>query len=174
MRGIEFARPLAVLAPSGDEVSILGKLHDAVIGPNSMPIGNVNISIGCHDDGADRAQEFLPIAGHARLAQNHQNVARVTKLNEIGALAVPRNLIAGPDVTVAVHVQAVRNRELVRTDSGFESPGGTEFDERRDFRICAFLRSATLENPDALAVTVINLDLDGLTQCAPSQSGPVT
>src|SRR5262245_47137967 len=101
MGGIEFAWPLAVLAPSRDEVPILGELHDAVIGPNSMSIGDVNISVGCRDDGADRAEEFLPSAG---FAQNHQYFALATKLDEIGALAVSRNLIAGPDVAVAVHV----------------------------------------------------------------------
>src|SRR5215475_4533133 len=73
MRSIEVALPLAVPAPCCDEFSILGKLHDTVIGPNAMPVGYVNISIGCYDDGADGAEEFAAVAWHARLAQDHQH-----------------------------------------------------------------------------------------------------
>src|SRR5215831_390809 len=166
MRCIEFTRRLTVLAPCRDEVSVLGKLNNAVIGSGAMPIGDIDVSIGRDDHGADRAQEVATITGHAGLTQDHQHVAVGTELDKIGTFAVPRNLVARPNVAVAVHIQTVRNSEFVGAERLFEHTGGAELQEWRDVRISAFVRFTTLEHPDALAVTMIHLDLDSLPKFA--------
>src|SRR5262249_61966961 len=112
-------------------------------------------------DRATRTQIAGSVAGHSRLAQNHQDLAVGSKLDEISALAVPGDLVAAPHIALAVDVEPVRNGELVRADRRLKFARGIELLHRRDRRVRAFPRPATGEYPDALAIAVIDLDLDG-------------
>src|SRR5262249_55507596 len=161
VRRLEFARPLAALAPRGDECPVLGELDDTIVGALAVPIGDIDVAVGRDHDRAARAQIAGSVAGHSRLAQNHQHLAVGSKLDEIRALAVPGDLVAAPDIAVAVDVETVRNRELVRADRRLKFARGIELLHRRERRIRAFPRSPTVEYPDALAIAVIDLDLDG-------------
>src|SRR5262249_16038329 len=157
---IEFARSLAVLAPRGDELSVLGELDDAVIGPGAVPIGEVDFAVGRDHDRASASQIAGAVAGHSRLAQNHQFLAVGSKLDEISALAVPGDLVAAPHIAFAVYEETVRNRERARADRLLQFARGIELLHRRERRIRAFARPATVEHPDALAIAVIDLDFD--------------
>src|SRR5262245_65989614 len=86
MRRVEFACRLAMLSPRYDERSILSELHDAVIGAGAMSIDDIDVSVGRHHDGADSAQIARAVAGHARLAQNHQKMVVWAELNQVIAL----------------------------------------------------------------------------------------
>src|SRR6266446_7523659 len=77
------------------------------------------------------------------------------------ALAVPGDLVAAPHIAFAVYIETVRNREHARADRLLKFARGIELLHRRKRRIRAFGRPATIEYPDALAVAVIDLDLDG-------------
>src|SRR5262245_55917869 len=128
-----------------------------------MPIYDIDVSVERHHDGADSAQIARALA---RLAQNHQNLAVWAELDQIGALAVLCDLITGPDIAVAVDVKAVRDGELIRAESLLEGARSRKLDNRCNGRMGAFLRSAPLEHPDALAVAMVDLHLDGLSEFA--------
>src|SRR5262249_13816666 len=129
-------------------------------------IDDINVSVRRHHDGADSAEIARAVAGHARLAKNHKNLAVWAELDQVGALAVLCDLIAGPDIAVAVDVKAVRDGELIRAESLLERARSRKLDNRCDGRVRAFLRSAPLEHPDALAVAMVDLHLDGLSEFA--------
>src|SRR5262245_38131417 len=164
VRRVEFARPLAVLAPRGDECPVLGELDDAVVGPFAVPIDDVDFAVGRDHDRATRTQIAGTVAGHSRLAQNHQYLAVGGKLDEISALTVPGDLVAAPHIAFAVYIETVRNGELVCADRLLKLAGGIELHDRRDCRIRALSPATTLEHPDALAIAVIDLDLDGRSE----------
>src|SRR5262249_38773555 len=109
VRRIEFARPLAMLAPRGDELPFLGELDDAVVGPFAVPIGDIDFAIGSDHDRATRTQIAGIVAGHSRFAQNHQHLAVGSKLDEISAFAVPGDLVAAPHIALTVYIETVRN-----------------------------------------------------------------
>jgi hypothetical protein len=81
-----------------------------------VPIDDIDFAIGRNHDRATRTQIAGTVARHSRLAQNHQYLAVGGKLDEISALAVPGDLVAAPHVALAVYIETVRNRELVRAD----------------------------------------------------------
>src|SRR5262249_2434611 len=164
VRRVELTGRLAVLAPGSDENPILGIFHDAVISPGAVPIGDIDFAVGRDHDRATRSQIAGTVAGHSRLAQNHQHLAVGSKLDEISALAVPGDLVAAPHIALAVYIETVRNRELVRADRLLKFAQGIELLHRRKRRIRAFGRPATVEHPDALAIVVIDLDLDGCSK----------
>src|SRR5215468_10961171 len=164
VRRVEFARTLAVLAPRGDECPVLGELDDAVVGPGAVPVRDIDVAVGRDHDRATGSQIAGTVAGHSRLAQNHQHLAVGSKLDEIGALAVPGDLVAAPHIALAVYIETVRNRELVRADRLLKFARRIELLHRRERRIRAFGRPATVEHPDALAIAVIDLDLDGRSE----------
>src|SRR5262249_1646910 len=116
VRRVEFARPLAVLAPRGDECPVLGELDDAVVGPFALPIDDIDFAARRDHDRATRTQIAGSVAGHSRLAQNHQHLAVGSKLDDISALAVPGDLVAAPHIALVVYIETVRNRELIRAD----------------------------------------------------------
>src|SRR5262249_44305643 len=116
VRRVEFARSLAVLAPRGDELSVLGELDDAVISSVAVPVGDVDFAVGRDHVPATRSQIAETVAWHSRLAQNHQCLAVGSKLDEIGALAVPGDLVAAPHIAFSVYKESVRNRERARAD----------------------------------------------------------
>src|SRR5262249_3715242 len=111
VRRVEFAWSLAVFAPRGDELSVFGELDDAVIGPVAVPVGEVDFAVARDYDRATRSQIAGTVAGHSRFAQNHQYLAVGSKLDEIGALAVPGDLVAAPHIAFVVYKETVRNRE---------------------------------------------------------------
>jgi hypothetical protein len=116
VRRVEFARPLAVLAPRGDELPVLGEFDNAVIGPLAVPIGDIDFAVGRDHDRAPRSQIAGTVARHSRLAQNHQYLTVGSKLDEISALTVPGDLVAAPHIALAVYVETVRDRKHVRAD----------------------------------------------------------
>src|SRR5262249_61685554 len=136
-RRLEFARPLAVLAPRGDECPVLGELDDTIVRALAVPIDDIDVAVGRDHDCAARAQIAESVAGHSRLAQNHQHFAVGSKLDEISALAVPGDLVAAPHIAVAVDVETVRNPGLVRADRLLKFPRGIELLDRRERRIRA-------------------------------------
>src|SRR5262249_55877603 len=164
LRRVRLAPPLAVLAPGSDEIPILGELDDAVIGPGAVPIGDIDVPVGRDHDRTTRSQIAGTVTGHSRLAQSHQHLAVGSKLDEIGALAVPGDLVAAPHIALAVYIETVRNREHVRADRLLKFARGIKLLHRRERRIRAFGRPATVEHPDALAIAVIDLDLDGRSE----------
>src|SRR5262245_3085396 len=137
VRRLEFARPLAVLAPRGDECPVLGELDDAVVGPLAVPIDDIDFAIGRDHDRAARAQITGTVAGHSRLAQNHQHLAVGSKLDEISALAVPGDLVAAPHIALAIDVEPVRHRELVRADTRLKFATDIALIQRRERRLRA-------------------------------------
>ena len=68
MRRVEVPCSFAVFAPCRDEFPILGELHNAVIGPCAMPVGDEDVASGRDDDRAPRRQMFRAVTGHSRLA----------------------------------------------------------------------------------------------------------
>src|SRR5262249_9582690 len=150
VRRVEFARSLAVFAPRGDELSVLGELDDPVIGPGAVPIGDVDFAVGRDHDRAGPRQIAGAVAGQSRPAQNHQFLAVGSKLDEISALAVLGDLVAAPHIAFAIDKETVRNRERARADRLLKFAGGIELLDRRERRIRAFVRPATVEYPDAL------------------------
>src|ERR1700756_2799397 len=56
VRRLEFARPLAVLAPRGDECPVLGELDDTIVGALAVPIDDIDVAVGRDHDRAARAQ----------------------------------------------------------------------------------------------------------------------
>jgi hypothetical protein len=129
-----------------------------------MAIGDIDFAVGRDHDRATRTQIAGTVAGHSRLAQNHQHLAVGSKLDEISALAVPGDLIAAPRIALAVYIEAVRNRELVRADRLLKFARGIELLHRLERRIRTFGRSTAVEHPDALAIAMIDLDLDGRSE----------
>src|SRR5262249_37757403 len=136
--------------PTGDECPVFGELDDAVISPVAVPIADIDVAVGCDNDRATRSQIAGTVAGHSRLAQSHQHLAVGSKPDEIGPLAVPGDLVAAPRIALAVHIETMRNREYVRADRLLKFARGIELLHRREGRIRAFPRSATVEHPDAL------------------------
>src|SRR5262249_54279669 len=94
--------------------------------PGAVPIGDIDVPVGRDHDRATRSQIARTVAGHSWLAQNHQHLAVGSKLDEIGALAVPGDLVAAPHIALAVYIETVRNRELVRADRLLKFARGIE------------------------------------------------
>src|SRR5215510_8791476 len=134
------------------------------LGRPNWPIDDIDVAVGRDHDRAARAQITGTVAGHSRLAQNHQHLAVGSKLDEISALAVPGDLVAAPHIALAIDVEPVRNREFVRADRRLKFAQGIELLHGRERRVRAFPRPATVEYPYALAIAVIDLDLDGRTE----------
>jgi len=80
--------------------------------PGAVPIDDIDFVVGRDHDRATRSQITGTVAGHSRLAQNHQSLAVGSKLDEISALAVPGDLVAAPHIALAVYVE---NRAEPRT-----------------------------------------------------------
>src|SRR5262249_86454 len=133
VRRIEFAQPLAVLAPRGDELPVLREFDDAVIGPGAVPIGDIDFAVGRDDDSATRSQMAGTLAGHSRLVQNPQYLTVGGKLDKISALTLSGDLVAAPHLDVAaphiafaVDIETVRNGEHARADRLLKFARGIE------------------------------------------------
>ena len=159
MRRVELARRLAVLAPGLDELAVLGELHDAVVGVAAVAVGDIDVAVGRDRDVARPIERVLAVAGHAGLAERHQDLAVRAELDDDSALAVLAALVGHPDVALAVDAEAMREVEHAAAEALHEFAGRIELHDRRDSRLSAVVRAAAVEDPDALAVA-IDLDAD--------------
>src|SRR6516165_858096 len=156
--------PLPCLPHAVMNVPSLENLTMRSLVPASWTSATQIFAVGRDHDRATRTQIAGTVAGHSRLAQNHQYLAVGGKLDEIGTLAVPGDLVAAPHIALAVYIETVRNREHVRADRLLKFARRIELLHRRERRIRAFGRAATVEDPDALAIAVIDLDFDGCSE----------
>src|SRR5262249_47569395 len=155
---------LAMLAPRRDEFPVLGEFHDAVVAGSAMAVGDIDVAIGRDDDTARPVQEAGTVAGHSGLTQGHQHLALRAEFDNHVALAVLRALVGYPHIALVVDIKAMRLVEHVGAERPDELAGGIELLDRWNHRIGAVVRCATVEHPNALAVAVINLHLDGLAK----------
>ena len=157
---IDLALRFAMLAPGRHERPVLRELDDAVVGPGAVPVGDIEVAVGRDHDGTHAAQIARSVARHPGLADRHQHLAVRAELEQVGALAVLGDLIAGPDTAVVVDIERMRDGEQAGANRPLELAGRIEPHERRQRRVGAFARPATVEHPYALAVAVIDLNLD--------------
>ena len=87
------ARRLAVLAPCRDQCPVLGEFHDAIVGADAVAVADIDVAVGRDDDGAGAAQLARRVAWHSGLADRHQHLTARAELDQIGALAILRELI---------------------------------------------------------------------------------
>src|SRR5439155_1200645 len=74
-RRAELARTFAVLAPSLDELAVLGELDDTVVGRPAVAVRDIDVAVRRDRDVARPVERVLAVARHARLADRHQDLA---------------------------------------------------------------------------------------------------
>src|SRR5215468_1411247 len=124
-----------MLAPRGDELAVLSEFHDAVIGGSAVTVGDVDVAIGRNNDAARPIQKGGAIAGHSGFAQGHQDLTLRAEFDQHGALAVLRPLIARPDISLTVDIEAVWEVERAAAECPDELAAGIKFLDRRNHGI---------------------------------------
>src|SRR5262245_17729662 len=161
MQRIELALTLAVLAEGQELLAGLVELDDAVIGVPAMAVADKNVAVAPNHDAACAVEVALGVAGHALMAERHQHLARGAELDDDAALAVPDLIVRPPHTAFIVDKEAVRRNEHVGAEAPHELAGLIELLDRVAVRLLA-----AVEHPNALAVAVVDLDLDGPAELA--------
>ena len=117
MRRVELAGGDAFLAPTLDELAVLGEFHDARVGFSAMSVGDKNIAVGRDDDIGGRVESVLAVAGESRLAERQQYFSVTAKLEDLMSFAVFTQAIGHPHIAVLVHRDAVGKDEEARAEA---------------------------------------------------------
>ena len=193
VRRLELAGRGPELAPRLDELAVLRDLRDARDGVGrgvrvlaAVSLRDEDVAVRGDDDVVRLGERVGRIAGHARLADRHQDLALRAELDHLmpdqlrgrgrrrrrrrsgsGAARGTRTVVVRvghPDVAVAIDVDAVRERDHAGAEALHELAGrvelqhGIERRHRAGRRIGAAVHAAALAHPDRSAVLV---DLDG-------------
>src|SRR5215831_15360766 len=156
VRGVEFARSLAFLAPRLDEFAVAGELDDAGVGLIAVSVGDEDIAVGRHNHVGGRVEMGGVLAGLARRAERHQHLAVRRKLHDgvarlLGLVGAP---VGDPDVVVLIDKKAMAEVGHPGGETRHHAPGSIILVERRDVGALAAVAAATVVNPHALAVAV--------------------
>jgi hypothetical protein len=135
-----------MVAPGFDEFAVLRIFDDAVVGLRyrkiTVAVGDEDVAIRS-DENIRRAVELIgSIAGDARPAQRHQQVAVRSELRNGLVLAV-----CNPDRSVGSCEQSVRPLEQAGAEAHYQAAGCAEFLNRRDVRAFAGFSAAAIEDP---------------------------
>jgi hypothetical protein len=127
-----------------------------------MSIGHENVTVRRRHHIVRLVQE-LPgtVSSHAGRSERQQDLALRTELDHLVALAVSVPVpavgafgVGHPDVAIPVHMDAVRKEEHPRTEALDELASVVEFQDDRQVRAGAAVRTASLSNPDGPAVAI--------------------
>ncbi len=126
-----------------------------------MAVADKNVAIGRNHDAACAVEVALGVAGHAGMAECHQHLARRAELDHDAAFAVPDPVVGRPHIAVLVDKEAVRLDEHAGAEAPHELAVRVELLDRVAPRI-----GTAVEHPNALAVAMVDLDLDGRAELA--------
>src|SRR5262245_5047884 len=118
VRRVELAWARSFLTPRLDELPVLREFHDPSVRIPAMSVRDEDVAIGRGDDIRWLIESVRPVAGDSSLAERHQDLSARTELDDdVASPGRPLGRGAGwdsvghPDVSISVHIDAVREYE---------------------------------------------------------------
>ena len=186
VESMELARRPTGFAPRLDELSVLRKLHDAVVAVVVVPVGDEDVAVRRHGDVAWRTEVIGPATGLSGCAQRHQHLAVRAELDDLlpAFVALGRPVLGDcvrhPDIAVAIHVEPMRPDEHSAAEALHDLAVRTELDDRIRPGVAAFVAEprwilqpiASHDRPDVSTVGIDHDLADGAHRPAVRQLRP--
>src|SRR5262249_17378353 len=115
---IELAWPRPFLSPRLDELPVLRELHDPRVRIPAVSVRDEDVAIGGGDDVGRLIEGVRAVAGDSNFAERQQDLSIRAELDDDMSLPdrcfsrwARRDSVSHPDVSVSVHMDAVREYE---------------------------------------------------------------
>src|ERR1043165_1396927 len=161
MRRLEVAGRVPFPAPRLDQLAVVGELHHAGVRIAAVAVADEDVAVRRDEDGRRHVERVRAIAGHASLAERHQELPLGAELEHLMPLAVPLRIlavralaIAHPDVPVAVDMDAMWANEHAGAETPDDVARLVELQNRGDVRFGTVVSTAPFEHPDAAAIAI--------------------
>src|SRR5207237_920739 len=149
------------LAPRLEDLAVLGELHHAGVRVAAVAVADEDVAVRRDEDGGRHVERVRAVAGHARLAERHQQLPLGVELEHLMPFAVPLRIlairalaIAHPDVPLAVDMDPMRANEHAGAETLDDVARLIELQNRGDARFRTVIAAAPFEDPDAAAIAI--------------------
>src|SRR5262245_63482106 len=152
---VKLARTSPFLSPGLYELSVLRELHDPRVRIPAVSVRDENVAVGRSDDIGRLIEGVRAVAGDSNFAERQQDLSIRTELDDDVSLPdrclsrrAGRDSVGHPDVSVSVHMHAVREYEHPLAEAVHELDRRIKLEDGRHLRSHAGVRSASLSDPD--------------------------
>src|SRR5262245_37699172 len=127
---MKFVHTRSCLAPGLDELSIFGKLRNAIVACSAARVsfGHEDVSIGSNGNVRGLVEEAGLRAGYPGLTQRHEDLPLRTEFENLISLSVVYPCIGHPQVPLSINGGTVRKDEHAFAPTLEQLPVSVEFE----------------------------------------------